>query len=95
MSKGKLVSEYTDSDEAAPTRVTVHKIENGYVVEAFCGSKEKAEFIKKLSKVPSTLARLFKITKEDRDAISKNTKVEESESEEKDGKVSVKIKMTR
>ncbi len=92
----KILGEsYIPNGDEAPTHVSVKKIDNGYVIESCCCSKEQAEFIKNLSKAPSVIARMFKIKKEDRKSIEDNTKVENEEGDEKEGKVSLKVKITR
>ena len=85
-----LVSEgeMDNGPEEKPTRVTVHKIDNGFVIEAYGPTGEQAEFIKNISKAPSVISRMFGVTKETRDAISKGTKIE---STQKGTKLQVKI----
>ena len=75
--------------------MTVKKIDNGYVVEAYCGDgKDQAEYVKKLSKVPAILARWFGEkgkAPEEYDAMKR----EESEEADESGPgVKVKIKLT-
>lgn len=77
-------------ESKAPTRVTIDKIDNGYVIEACGASEEECLFIKNLSKAPSVIARMFGIKKETRDMISNGTNIEESS-----GKNTLKIKITR
>lgn len=76
--------------------VSIRKIENGYVIEAYCEGEQQAEYFKKLSKVKSILERWFgeknKSGEELRDMKRETT--EEKLGGNKPG-VNVKIQMTK
>lgn len=62
--------------------ITVKKIDNGYVIEAWCEGESQAEYVKNISKIPSVMKRMFGIkddkkTPEDYDNMTKNREVKE------------------
>ena len=81
-------------ENEGPDHLVIKKIDNGFVIEACCTDEAQSLFVKNLTKAPSVIARMFKIDDEDRRFIEDSTKIEQSETEE-DGKIKLKIKMTK
>lgn len=77
--------------------ITIKKIDNGYLIEAYCtgpDQENKAEYVKKLSKVPAILSKWFDEKQKAPEEYHKMDRDEEVSEDKKNNALNVKIKLT-